>query len=464
MRAKFSSLLASIFLVGVFTHTAFAQRNWNQTGGGTFDWTVGGNWTPSSVPGSADDARITNDLASDQLIINMGGTSAIGTTNTINFLAVSNGLGSAGITVQQAPGVVWRSTFGMQLGKNATLILVTNAFIGTNANLTFDLRAGGSPGTLILSNASATSGFSSFLNALSVGGPTNGVSNAGTIQFKPNGNQLVSINYGQTAAFTNNALGSIVMNGTGTGAFIGNFGNGNRAFINNGSIFAQAGTLRIDTRDAFSRGGFQNGSTGFIQIDAGSVLELRRTTNAWNNGPAVTNLGTVVMNGGTWVHLLTDGNSNNTATNLAGVLANVGTINGNGTFKATLNSLPGSTVSPGIAGIGTLNVAGNATLGSNSTFVVDLGLLPGQNDLLAVSSNLTINANAILNIAGGVAGNIYTAATALAVSGTFGTTTPGYTVTYDATDVFIQVVPEPSTLLLVVIGLAGAVGFRRRRS
>ena len=460
MRAKFSSLLVTIFLVGACAHTALAQKSWNQTGGGTFDWTVGGNWTPSGVPAVADDARLTNDLASDQFVNNMGGTSAIATTNTINFLAVSNGLGSAGITVQQAPGVVWRSNFGIQLGKNATLIIVTNALIGTNANLTFDLRAGGSPGTLILSNASATSGFSSFVNALSVGGPTNGISNAGTIQFKPNGGQLVSMNYGQTAAFTNNALGTIVMKGTGTGAFIGNFGSGNRAFINNGSIFASAGTLRIDSRDAFSRGGFQNGSTGFIQVDNGGVLELRRTTNSWQNGPAVTNLGTVFMNGGTVVAFDLDQSGNAIGTNVARVIVNVGTINGNGTFKASLNSLSGSTVTPG-SGFGTLNVAGNATFGSNSTFAVDLGL-PGQNDLLAVTSNLTINANAILSISGGVAGNIYTAATALAVSGTFGSVTPGYTVTYDPTDITIQFIPEPSTLLLVLVGLAGVVAVRRR--
>jgi len=89
--------------------------------------------------------------------------------------------------------------------------------------------------------------------------------------------------------------------------------------------------------------------------------------------------------------------------------------------------------------------------------------LAGQNDLLAVSSNLTLDANSILNISGGAVGNIYTVATAFALSGTFGTTTPGYTVTYDPTDITIQVVPEPSTLLLVGIGIAGLVAYQRRK-
>jgi hypothetical protein len=110
----------------------FAESRWSNTSGGTLDWNSAGNWSGSFPPATPDDVRITNDLASAQLITNMGGASALGATNTINFLAISNGLGSASVTVQQAAGVIWRSNFGLQLGKNATLILTTNAFIGTN--------------------------------------------------------------------------------------------------------------------------------------------------------------------------------------------------------------------------------------------------------------------------------------------------------------------------------------------
>ncbi len=401
--------------------------------------------------------RITNDLSSSQLITNMG--------TSINLLVVSNGLGSASVTVEQSPHAAFVAMVfsnGFQLGLNSTLIIDTNATFGTSGNVNFNLRAGGA-GTLILSNASANSGFSTFLVGLSVGGPTNGESNAGTIQFNPINNQLVSINYGQVAAFTNGTLGTVVMNGSGTGAFVGNFGNGNRTFLNSGSLFARAGTLRIDSRDAFSKGGFQNTSTGYIEVDTGATLELRRTTNAWVNGPTVTNQGTVFMNGGTMLALDLDQSGNALRTNVNRVIANLGTFEGTGTLSGTLSNLSGSFLAPGL-GFGTLNIGGNVGLGSNSTLSIELGLLPGQNDLLNVGSNLTVNANSILDLAGGAVGNVYTVATAFAVSGTFGTVTPDYTVTYNPTDITVQFIPEPSTVLLVASGLVGLAGLRRRRT
>ena len=173
------------------------------------------------------------------------------------------------------------------------------------------------------------------------------------------------------------------------------------------------------------------------------------------------NFGTIFMNGGTLVTFDTDGSG---TTNKSRVIANVGTIQGTGKFIASINSLSGSTVVPGMGNFGSLSVAGNVTLGSNSTLTIQLGLLAGQTDLLAVDSNLTLNASSILNLSGGAVGNIYTVATALVVSGTFGSTTPGYTVLYDPTDITVQFIPEPSTLLLVAFGLAGTVALRRRRA
>jgi hypothetical protein len=261
------------------------------------------------------------------------------------------------------------------------------------------------------------------------------------------------------------------MDGSGTGAFVGNFGSNNQRILNSGSIFVEAGTFRVDPRNAFSGGGFQNTATGYIQINTNAAFEIRRTTNAWTAGTAVTNLGTVFMNGGTMLAFDTDQNGNlltnalgqvTTTTNVTRTFVNTGTINGNGTILASLNNLSGSTLAPGF-GFQTLNVGGGVTLGSNSTFSVELGLLAGQEDLLNVTSNLTLNANSILSLSGGAFGNVYTVAVASAVSGTFGSVTPDYTVTYGAGDIAVQFIPEPSTMMLVVTGLGGVIVLRRRR-
>jgi hypothetical protein len=461
MRVKASAVLAFILFVAVSARNSSAESRWINTSGGTLDWTTSGNWSGAFPPGFGDDVRITNDLTIATTIINAGRSNTLINTATINFLAISNGSSSTPITVIQSPNLNWVSRFGVQLGKNATLILTTNAQFGVDQNMAFDLRAGGQPGTLILSNAAATSGFSSFLVRGS-GSTTNAVSNNGTIMFKPNNGQQVSMNYGQTLMFTNGALGTVVMNGVGTGTFVGNFGSQNRAFINSGTILVNAGTLRIDPRDAFSRGGFMNTATGYVQVDSGGVLEIRRTTNAWINGPTVTNFGRVFMNGGSVVALELNQSGAAIGTNANRVIANAGTIAGNGTFYSSINTLSGGIVSPGLS-LGALNVAGNATFGSNSTLTIELSLVDGQSDLLAVGGNVTLDSSSALNISGGVVGNVYTVMTFSAVSGSFGTVTPNYTLSYNLNNLTIEVVPEPSTILLIGAGLPVLMMLRRRK-
>ena len=299
---------------------ALAQRSWNQTGSGTLNWSTSGNWSPAGAPGATDDARVTNDLAAAQTITNL--------TGTINFLAISNGLGSATTKVISSAGFV--SQFGVQLGKNSVLEIAADSRLGTNQNLTFNLRTGGQPGSLIISNGAILY----LVNG--AGATTNTIVNSGTIQLISNAGQNSQINYGQSLAFTNDTLGTIVKSGTGTGSFIGNFANNNRAFQNNGTILVQGGTLRIDPRDAFSRGGFQNSSTGFVQIDTNAVMEIRRTINAWSNGPSPTNFGTVFMNGGELRTIDTDTPVTNTSRIF--VNASTGIIRGNGLVDLTVTN------------------------------------------------------------------------------------------------------------------------------
>ncbi|WP_413060654.1 S8 family serine peptidase [Sphingomonas carotinifaciens] len=103
-----------------------------------------------------------------------------------------------------------------------------------------------------------------------------------------------------------------------------------------------------------------------------------------------------------------------------------GTLGGTGRI-ATLNAT-GGTVSPGAAagGIGTLTVAGNATLGAGSQLLIDVGT-PGQSDQLAVTGGrLQLNGGTLaLRAAGGrplLYDERYTVATATGgVAGSFAT-------------------------------------------
>src|SRR5205809_551469 len=116
------------FAVMMGTAPVFAQRSWTNTTTGTFSWTDTTKWSPQSLPGSGDDARITNSIASGQTITNAGQGSG-----TINYLAISNATAGTTTVIQQT-NTAWTSQFGISLGTNGFLRLTTNATFGITAN------------------------------------------------------------------------------------------------------------------------------------------------------------------------------------------------------------------------------------------------------------------------------------------------------------------------------------------
>ena len=442
-----------------------SQASWNISGGGTLEVASGvaldlgyAYMPPLALSGVArvdSGANLTlSSAASGAAYSNSTGSSFVFLGGQINTGYASNNPGQFG-NYGTLLAVTGNSTFETGSSTNGGVssgLLNLGTILATNNSSTFYIEPGNqyynafsnAVGSSVVVSNGATVAIERTPNAWTLSGTQNtpsdtNVVNAGNIVLN-NGTfamQIIgsAVGVGATNQFRN--IGAI----SGQGLVLGT--------VNNlGSIIASGGGSLIVAGGGTSMGFHQAGT---LQANASSTLIM-------SNASAVsmlsfTNAGTVVMNGGSLV---------------AGTIGNSGTILtiGSGTISATISNLSGGFLSPG-SGFGTLNVAGSVDFGSNSTFFVELGLLPGQNDLLNVSSNLTLNANSILDLSGGAIGNVYTVATFAVESaltlGEFGSVTSDYTVTYGSTDIAVQFIPEPSTMMLVVTGLGGVIALLRRR-
>ena len=119
-------------------------------------------------------------------------------------------------------------------------------------------------------------------------------------------------------------------------------------------------------------------------------------------------------------------------------------------------------ISPG-DGIGALTVLGDAYFNSSSSYFVELA--GDDADLLRLTGSLNLQSDESLKLTGGVAGRSYVIAQyGDELFGKFDDVTPGYDVVYDnaAKLIRVMVVPEPASVVLALMGIAGAVALRRR--
>lgn len=346
--------------------TARAAHDFSQTGGGTFDSNNSGNWSGGVPTGDGQDVNFTQTINSgNQVITNL--FSANG--SSLNYLRLATG-GTSLLTVITQSGTGIDSFYGLQLNARDTLILNGGNSTLSHGNNSFD----NNNGTLVVSN-----GGTAFVNI----GTGNVMNNAGTIELTATAGQTSGLNYGQTARLDNNSGKTIVKNGAGTGSFVGNFGGNNQEFRNNGTILVNAGTLEIDSRDAFSGGGFTNTGTGHIIIESGAALRVERTQNAWN-GSAWGNAGTVNLRGGLYVTGVDGSGDNINVTNNNG-----GTIFGNGTLAFALRNDTGTLA----ASNGTLHVTGKI-IGAGGNFnAINTGTLNLRGGALGAGG--TINGGAM---------------------------------------------------------------------
>jgi autotransporter-associated beta strand protein len=145
------------------------------------------------------------------------------------------------------------------------------------------------------------------------------------------------------------------------------------------------------------------------------------------------------------------------------------TLEGNGTVVGAVVAAAGSQIEPGES-IGTLTVSGDLTVGGTLNVEYDGGETPAI-DLLAVSGNVVLDGATFDfdGIGDPLTEPSYTFVT-FAPGGLTGTATEsnvpaGYHVVYDNdAGTIALVIPEPSTLVLLAMGLLGAaVCLRRRR-
>ena len=257
-----------------------------------------------------------------------------------------------------------------------------------------------------------------------------------------------------TSGNINGLSGNGTVAKTGSGGRILTLGNNNANGLFTGSFAQNQGTLTITKVGSGTQviGGTLN-NTGTINVNAGTLLFNGTHTAGVGNytvGLGGTLGGTglitfaataslVVSNGGT----LSPGNS-------AGLLRLSGglgmTLQSNSTYAVELN---GSGLGVGydsvLVGAGTINI-------SNSLLSVSLGYTPNVGDQFDIVTNAT--GNAVLGEFAGLGeGSIFN------VSGT------DLQITYlggTGNDIVLTVVPEPSTLALIMFGLLGTCWIKRR--
>lgn len=345
----------------------------------------------------------------------------------------------------------------------------------------------------------ATGADSGAFPQISVGGGANDLVNLGTITngFTAAASTqtraaltLISglVNHG-TIWSSNNASPRVSMRVIGrTDSAVTNFGTWNVIGVtSNASVvieqggFVNHGALRstlsgstnlfiLSGSNALAAAVFSNAPAGEVFVSNGNLaIRATRIINAGTN--TISNTGTLLFQTTAGApHVFENaGIFQVNGTAVAGTVTNRagGQITGTGTITADVFGQAGSTWTPG-PGIGIQSVNGNVTFENGATFQVELSLVDSTSDRLNINGGLTLAPNSILTLSGGIVGNVYTVAqfTANSLIGTFGTVTPNYLVTYDNPNGYIfvslQLIPEPSTLLLLASGLGLVAGQWRR--
>jgi autotransporter-associated beta strand protein len=196
------------------------------------------------------------------------------------------------------------------------------------------------------------------------------------------------------------------------------------------------------SRTIIVSGGAGGDSTEMSGVIRNTGLDIDLTKNGTGTlilSAANTYGGTTTVTAGKLLANNTSGSATGTS---AITIASGATLGGTGTVSgAVVNN---GIIAPG-ASVGTLSVGGGLTDGANSSWSIELsGALA---DKLAVTGNIDLSAADALNVTGTGTGSSWIIGTYTgALTGTFDTVTPGYSVTYTGGNITLNAAP---------VGLAG---------
>jgi autotransporter-associated beta strand protein len=444
----------------------WAQDVWNGFGGANDLWMTATNWAANTVP-----------VANDSLSFN---TTTGNRVTTNNFAA-----GTEFNNIFINGGQFFLSGNSISLGGTNPQFVVNSGTETINLNITllqnttFQVNTGGS-------------------NPLQFNGVISG--NYGITKTGANSMRFATpqtytgdtiINGGSIDTTVANAMpyganaGNLYVNNGGT--FDLNNQSQNINGLNGGGVISKVGSggriLTVGNNNA-------NGTfTGTTLVSAGTLSFVKTGTGTEDLDGTMSENGSIAVNGGT---LLFDGTQitatpNSFFANSGGTLGGTGSVSFTG--SALMSVASGGTLSPGNT-VGLFSIYGGQglTLASNANYAVTLNgptfgqysstLVTGTASTVSISSYSQLDVTLGYTPSIGDSFDIITNTTGNAVSGVFSNLpndsiftvadpsgSAEMEITYSGglgNDVVLTVVPEPSALVLVGLGLAGAYVFRRR--